>query len=259
MLKIDIAKFPTRTSNAVVWVSLLAAITVGLLGPNLGWWEREGSARPDRPGLSAPYAGPTSVAEQIAAADAIRILRYADTELNEAWKRILVRRGTPKLETWIRETHARIRTAGTEPIPLALRNRLAVYFKPHEFVNLRFAVDADLVQEARSASYDFSNEEAVCLVDVIVFRDWNVAMSDLAWARELALCRRFGQWGVERFARRYLEDWRSIVTEIERDKVRYAQLRYGPDEPVVGRDSVASGSSAASEGAHGNHIIAPAR
>jgi hypothetical protein len=234
MRKINIAKFPTKTSNAVVWISLLAAMTLGFLGPNLGWWDRHGAAVPDRPGLSAHSTRSAPLGEQIAAADAIWTLRHSDTGVTEAWKRILVRHGTPKLEAWIRETRNRIRVSGAEPIPTDMRNRLAVYFKPHEFVGLRFVVDAALGEEMRRASFDFGNDDAVCLADVIVFRDRQAATSDVAWARGLALCRQFERWGIQRFAGRYLENWRQIAGEVERDTARYTRFLNPAIAPRIG-------------------------
>ncbi|MDT4875752.1 hypothetical protein FQZ97_1111450 [compost metagenome] len=53
--------------------------------------------------------------------------------------------------------------------------------------------------------------KAVTLVDVILFRDREGALHDVAlWAHELKHVQQFREWGVEGFAARYAEDPDSV-------------------------------------------------
>ena len=62
-----------------------------------------------------------------------------------------------------------------------------------------------------SAVMQNPDTEAVTLVDIIVFRNLNDAMDNLAlWAHELKHVEQYQQWGVREFAVRYSRDFNTV-------------------------------------------------
>lgn len=150
-------------------------------------------------------------------------LRQGGKNIPWHWRRKLVLRTAPSLAQWIDGMGERLGAAGAGQVPAALHDRLALSFKLHELMRARFIIDPDTVAAARDAGYHFGRRFAITFGDVIVFRDANAARDEIEWARQLVHLRQYHHWGLERFAIKYLENWRRIDREALRISARHAQ------------------------------------
>ncbi len=163
----------------------------------------------------------------------VRRLRHVGKDIPRHWRRKLVRRTAPALAQWIGGMSERLSAAGTGRVPAALHDRLALSFKSHELTRVRFIVDPEAITAARDAGYHFERRYAMTFGDIIVFGNADAAASEMEWVRQLAHLRLYYHWGPERFATKYLENWRRIDREAMRISARHAQALtaiYGPGE-----------------------------
>ncbi len=160
-------------------------------------------------------------------------LRHVGKDIPRHWRRRLVRRTAPALAQWIGGMGEWLSAAGTNRIPAVLHDRLALSFKSHELMRVRFIVDLEAITAARDAGYHFERRYAITFGDIIVFGNADAAASEMEWVRQLAHLRLYYHWGPERFATEYLENWRRIEHEVMRISARHAQALtaiYGPGE-----------------------------
>ena len=174
--------------------------------------------------VAAPISSGNTVAA-IAEKDrlAIRRLRHVGKDIPWHWRRKLVHRTAPALARWIGTTEQRLITAGTEKIPAALFNRLALSFQAHELMRARFVVNPGAIDQAREAGYHFGRSFAIPFGRVITFRDDEAVASEAEWVRQLALLRSYHRWRSERFATKYLQGWRWIDRAASRMVARHTQ------------------------------------
>jgi hypothetical protein len=102
--------------------------------------------------------------------------------------------------------------AGVQPIPPAMRKQLAAVFPIELLDRVRYRVgkEGSLAMQA----FHYGHVQAVTLIDVIVFRNENDALTnDVLWAHELTHVRQYDRWGLEEFARRYAGDHKSVEAE----------------------------------------------
>ena len=111
------------------------------------------------------------------------------------------------LHKWLLQERAAAEARGVEPIPAAMRPRLAPYFTADLLDSVRYRVGGSDELGAASTMLQNSDIQAVTLIDIIVFRTPEGAADDVAlWAHELVHVQQYREWGVEEFARRYTED-----------------------------------------------------
>ncbi len=153
----------------------------------------------------------------------VRRLRNVGTDIPRHWRRTLVRRTAPALAQWIGGMNERLSAAGTNRVPAGLHDRLALSFRSHELMRVRSVVDPATVAAARDAGYHFGRRYAITFGDIIVFRDAVAAADEIEWVRQVSHLRLYHHWGPERFATKYLQNWRLIDREATRITARHAQ------------------------------------
>ncbi|MEO4048282.1 DUF4157 domain-containing protein [Pseudomonas sp. CAU 1711] len=115
------------------------------------------------------------------------------------------------LERWLLQSRAKALTAGTQPLPPAIRARLAPYYDSALLDAVRFRVGALDELDMASAMLQNPDIRAVTLVDVVVFRNREDAERDAAlWAHELLHVEQYRLWGSAGFARRYTRDFDAL-------------------------------------------------
>jgi hypothetical protein len=212
----------TRVVLSLVIVAAIAAGTAALL--EFRPKSDQGAASMKSDEAAAPMS-PGAAVVAIAGKDrqVIHRLRLEGKDIPWHWRRKLVRRTAPVLARWIGATEERLVAAGTEKIPAALFNRLALSFQAHELLRARFVVNPGAFAQARDAGYHFGRSFAIPLGRVIVFRDHEAVASEAEWVRQLALSRSYHRWGSERFAAHYLQEWRRIDRASSRMVARHTQ------------------------------------
>ncbi|MFO1129011.1 MAG: DUF4157 domain-containing protein [Rhodospirillales bacterium] len=125
---------------------------------------------------------------------------------------LVLAQGAPYLGTWIRRTRDDALARGTQPIPADIRRQLRKYYpeallKP---VRWRVGLSADGSLPARLFQ---AYGRALTLDDVIIFRDDATARDPVIWAHEVAHIQQYQRWGIEGFARRYVENFRAVERE----------------------------------------------
>lgn len=116
----------------------------------------------------------------------------------------------PTLATYIRQSRQAAIDAGVEPIPAALRARLADFFEPALLDRVRYRVGEATPGTVAALAFELRHKDAIVLMDVIVFRTPEKARNDVLWAHELTHVRQYTRWGVTGFVRRYLEDRKAV-------------------------------------------------
>ena len=160
-------------------------------------------------------------------------LRQVGKDIPWHWRRKLVRRTAPALAQWIGGMGMRLSAANTGQVPAAFHDRLALSFKSHELMLVRFIVDPEAITAAREAGYHFERRYAITFGNIIVFGNADAAASEMEWVRQLAYLRLYNHWGPARFATKYLQNWRQIERDGMRASARHAQVLtaiYGPEE-----------------------------
>jgi hypothetical protein len=105
-------------------------------------------------------------------------------------------------------THDAIISSGGRPIPARLRKTLRRWY-PDELLNavrwisLRESIK-QLLQDSRM-SFD-GDTLAVTMIDVVIFRNDDLADDGTLWAHELYHVQQYREWGVFGFAKRWVDD-----------------------------------------------------
>lgn len=124
----------------------------------------------------------------------------------DAWLQTLSSLLSPSLASAIRQgrDHARVRG---RVIPPAVRRVLAPFFSARVFEKVRYSTDWQEVT-AEGAVYQIllgSGANAVTLMDVVIFRDAQLAADPILWAHELTHVEQYDRLGVDAFAADYLQ------------------------------------------------------
>lgn len=165
-------------------------------------------------------------AAEVTARDAAR---QAEQELRS---RRLPAEVVPALATTIRLTRDRAWSAGVRPAPANVVKALSPYFSAATLNQVRWRTPMAQPSMSGLLVHWYFREGAVTLSDVILFSDAGLAQDPGFWAHELTHVEQYRRYGVDGFARRYVNDWESLEREARQRATRIrAELRRGPVHP----------------------------
>ena len=117
----------------------------------------------------------------------------------------------PALAMWLTQARADAASAGIQPIPPHIRERLLRWYDPSVLDTARYKVSDNGQFNAATAMLQNPDVGAVTLIDIILFRDAQSAEQDIAlWAHELKHVQQYQEWGVDGFAQRYTQDFNAV-------------------------------------------------
>ena len=113
----------------------------------------------------------------------------------------------PALAQWLTQSRDQMVTAGVQPLPLDLRVQLQAWYPDDLLQSVRYRVGQGQDIDAASAMLQNQDVVAVTLIDVVVFRNEDGALHDLAlWAHELKHVQQYRELGVDGFAQQYVRN-----------------------------------------------------
>ena len=115
------------------------------------------------------------------------------------------------LEQWLLQSRNRAATGDVRGIPLNIRVQLEPYYDLLVLDSARYKVDDGTELNAANTMLQNPDVNAVTLIDIIVFRNADDALNNVAlWAHELWHVQQYQQWGVRDFAIRYTRDYDAV-------------------------------------------------
>ena len=116
--------------------------------------------------------------------------------------------------------------AGVKPVPAPIERALLGYFPDGILRKTRYmSGHADAIAIPGMAM-GYGDIDAIALGDTILFRDDKAALADAKlWAHELTHIMQYERWGIEGFAKRYIEDFAAIEKEARDNADRFARWR----------------------------------
>jgi len=123
------------------------------------------------------------------------------------------------LAQWIIASRGDVLRGGVQPIPAAIRERLAGHFPAAllDRVRYRIGIGNDLALPSRAFR---ANAAAITLDEVIAFRTGDATADVHLWAHELTHVQQYQRWGVRGFAQRYTLDHDGVEREAEANATR---------------------------------------
>ena len=116
----------------------------------------------------------------------------------------------PALALWLVESR-NTAEADAQPIPLNIKVQLQPYYDDRVLDAARYKVGDDEEMSAGGTMLQNEDTVAVTLIDVIVFRDEDDALNNVAlWAHELKHVQQYQEWGVNEFAARYTRNYNDV-------------------------------------------------
>ncbi|MGB7215666.1 MAG: DUF4157 domain-containing protein [Gammaproteobacteria bacterium] len=104
--------------------------------------------------------------------------------------------------------------SGVEPIPESIRREIADYVPADVLDAVRWCVRCGGELSLQRSTFLLGIAPAITLDHVIVFAKLDDALNDPAlWMHELKHVMQFREWGLDEFARRYLEDYAAVERE----------------------------------------------
>jgi len=132
----------------------------------------------------------------------------------------------PALATTIRMTRDRAWADGVRPAPANVIRALSPYFSPGLLNQVRWRPPIPAPSMSSLLVRWYFREGAITLKDVVVFSDTGLAQDPGFWAHELTHVEQYRRYGVDEFARRYVNDWESLEREATQRAARVrAQMR----------------------------------
>ena len=111
---------------------------------------------------------------------------------------------------------------GVKPIPPRIYRALHGYFPDDILRKVRFASGHADTITIPGLALSYGHIDAVTLIDVILFHHDHAARTDAKlWAHELTHVMQYERWGVEGFAKRYLQDYDAVEREARDNADRY--------------------------------------
>ncbi|MBT8769077.1 DUF4157 domain-containing protein [Pseudomonas sp. DB1] len=115
------------------------------------------------------------------------------------------------LEGWLVRSRNTAALGNIQRIPLNIRAQLEPYYDIQVLDSAFYKVGDDVEMNAANTMLQNPDVNAVTLVDIIVFRNEDDALNNVAlWAHELKHVQQYLQWGVRDFAVRYTRDYNEV-------------------------------------------------
>lgn len=142
----------------------------------------------------------------------------------------------PLLGAWIAASKRDALVHGVERVPPQIARALAGYVPERTLDVVRWCSDGcGSTLSLQSTSFRSGLTPAITLEDVIVFADRQAALNDPAlWVHELKHVQQFRAWGVDGFARRYLEDYEAVEAPAAEYRWRWMKLTGRVPKPTSG-------------------------
>jgi hypothetical protein len=134
----------------------------------------------------------------------------------------LLERGSGLLTELIQSARDTAIANGVRPMPAQVHSALLGYFPDAMLRKVRYASGHADAITVPGLAMSYGHIDAVTLVDVILFRDDHAPRSDAKlWARELTHVMQYERWGVEGFARHFLQDPAAVEQEARDNADRF--------------------------------------
>lgn len=134
----------------------------------------------------------------------------------------------PALEQWLRRSRESS-INGAMHVPIYVRDGLRGWCSDALMNSARYRIGDGGELNLANNSIRFGSANAVTLIDVIVFKDAEQANNLARWAHELKHVQQFNEWGVRKFAIRYMRSWNSVENPgyaIEREYAKSPSPRF---------------------------------
>lgn len=103
---------------------------------------------------------------------------------------------------------------GTQPIPPQIREALLHWYPADLLDSVEYRIGAAEGASLQSLSMRYSDATAVTAIDTIIFDDARDAQNNVAlWGHEMKHVEQFRNWGLMKFARRYVRDHEAVERE----------------------------------------------
>lgn len=128
------------------------------------------------------------------------------------------------LAMWITRSRDRALELGVHPIPDDIRRQLSGYVPDAALDRARWReVDGVSLGFMMETVFQSHPTPAMTLDHVVIFRDREQALTNAAlWAHELKHVMQYQEWGIRRFAQRYVADFEAV--EFEASEFRWGWL-----------------------------------
>ncbi|HLD68972.1 MAG TPA: DUF4157 domain-containing protein [Pseudomonas sp.] len=140
------------------------------------------------------------------------------------------------LEEWLLQSRNTAAAGDVRGIPLNIRVQLEPYYDLLVLDSARYKVGDSTELNAANTMLQNPDVNAVTLIDIIVFRNADDALNNVAlWAHELWHVQQYQQWGVREFSIRYTRDYdaveapayelqRRVASALRKDRLRSEAL-----------------------------------
>lgn len=164
------------------------------------------AAAPAQASLSVDWNSAVEATEQAARSAA----RRSEQELRSRRVPTAV---APALAATIRMSRDRAYATGVRPMPAHVIRALSPHFSPAVLNQVRWRPPMPRPSMTGLLVGWYFREGAVTLQDVVLFSDDSLAQDPGFWAHELTHVEQYRRYGVDGFARRYVNDWESLEAE----------------------------------------------
>ena len=132
------------------------------------------------------------------------------------------------------EMRQKVIADGVRPVPSAVSRALLGYFPEGLIRKCRYALGDTGPLKLPSFRVAYGGGGSLTLIDTVVFRSDRAAQGDLKeWARMLTHVMQFQRWGVEDFARRWIDDRAAVEQEASANAARF--MAWSRDKEIMAR------------------------
>ena len=115
---------------------------------------------------------------------------------------------------------------GVKAMPSQIHTALLGFFPDALLRKVRFTSGHADAITIPGLAMGYGHIDAVTLIDVIMFRDDHTAHTDSKlWAHELTHVMQYERWGIDGFAKRYLQDYDTVEREARDNADRFVSWR----------------------------------
>jgi hypothetical protein len=147
-----------------------------------------------------------------------------DNSADQTITNVFVQSATPVLQELILRSRADALHAGVQPLPAEVQRQMAGFIPDSILKLAKYRVDSGNDLNLQSGAIQYGDARAITLVDVIVLKNpFDVLNNPTLWAHELTHVEQYREWGVQGFARRYLQDYEAVEQVAYASATRYAE------------------------------------